>query len=255
VAIYWKNLTAVMRRARIRKVGIGFALGAASLAILSLRQSGPIASTLGALAGTWAMFSIALGPQWVRNDLRTDLQHLELLRSYPLRGADIVAAEAAAATTVLTLVQLILVGLAYCALLGDPTMPISLRSRSIALVAAAVLLPAVNYVGLLLLNGGALLFPAWVRIGAARASGVEGLGQNVISMVAYALVLLVVLLPALLAGGAASWALRRLLGAWAWIPGGVIGLIVLAAESWLLLRPLGRALERIDIPTAGIEPA
>ena len=254
VAIYWKNLTAVMRRARVRKVAIGFALGAATLAILSLRQRGPIASTIGALTGTWAMFSIALGPQWVRNDLRTDLQHLELLRSYPVRGADIVAAEAAAATTVLTLVQFILIGLAYCALLGDPTMPISLRSRSMALLAAAVLLPAVNYVGLLLLNGGALLFPAWVRIGATRASGVEGLGQNVISMVAYALVLLVVLLPALLAGGAASWGLRRLVGDWAWIPGGVIGLIVLAAESWLLLRPLGRALERIDIPTAGIEP-
>ena len=172
VAIYWKNLTAVMRRARIRKVAIGFALGAMTLAILSLRQSGPIASTIGALTGTWAMFSIALGPQWVRNDLRTDLQHLELLRSYPVRGADIVAAEAAAAATVLTLVQFILIGLAYCALLGDPTVPLSIRSRSVALLAAAALLPAVNYVGLLLLNGAALLFPAWVRIGPTRASGV-----------------------------------------------------------------------------------
>lgn len=255
VAIYWKNLTAVMRTARIRKVAIAFALGAAALGLLSLQQGGPIPSAIGALCGTWAAFSIALGPQWVRNDLRTDLLHLELLRSYPVSGAEILAAEAAAAATVLTLVQLMLVGLAYCALLGDPTMPLSIRSRSIGVVAAAVVLPAINYVGLLLLNGGALLFPAWVRIGPTRASGVEGLGQNALSMVVYALVLLVVLVPALIAGGAAGWPLRHYIGEWAWIPGGLIGLAVLAAESRLLVSSLGRAFERIDIPTAGIEAA
>ena len=255
VAIYWKNLTAVMRTARIRKVAAAFVLGAAALAVLSLQQNGAIPSAIGALTGTWAIFSIALGPQWVRNDLRTDLQHLELLRSYPLRGADILAAEAAAAATVLTLVQLILVGLAYCALLGDPTVPLSIAARSIALVAAVVLLPAVNYIGLLLLNGGALLFPAWVRIGPSRASGVEGLGQNVLSMVVYALALLIALTPALIAAGAVGWPLRRVIGEWAWLPAGGVGLAVLAGESWLLLGPLGRAFERIDIPTAGIEAA
>lgn len=255
VAVYWKNLTAVMRTARIRKVAVAFALGAAALGLLSLQQSGPIPSAIGALCGTWAVFSIALGPQWVRNDLRTDLLHLELLRSYPVSGAEILAAEAAAAATVLTLVQLILIALAYCALLGDPTMPLSIRSRSIAVLAAAVVLPAVNYVGLLLLNGGALLFPAWVRIGPARASGVEGLGQNALSMVAYALALVVVLTPAVIAGGAVGWPLRHLIGEWAWVPGGLTGLAVLAAESLLLVAPLGRAFERIDIPTAGIESA
>ena len=255
VAVYWKNLTAVMRTARIRKVALSFAVGAAALGFLSLQQSGPLTAAIGALSGTWAIFSIALGPQWVRNDLRTDLQHLELLRSYPVSGAAILAAEAAAAATVLTLVQLILIGLAYCALLGDPTLPLSIGARSIAVLAAAVVLPAVNYIGLLLLNGGALLFPAWVRLGPTRASGVEGLGQNALSMVVYAAALLVVLIPALAAAGAAGWPLRHIIGEWAWIPGGLVGLVVLAVESRLLLGPLGRALERIDIPTAGIESA
>jgi hypothetical protein len=255
VAIYWKNVTAVMRAARIRKVAAGFLLGAAALAALSLHQTGAIPSAIGALTATWAVFSIALGPQWVRNDLRTDLQHLELLRSYPLSGAEIVAAEAAAAATVLTLVQLILIGVAYAAFLGDPTVPLSIASRSVALLVAAVVLPAVNYLGLLLLNGGALLFPAWIRLGPTRASGVEGLGQNMLSMVVYALALLVALTPALIAGAAAGWPLRRLIGEWAWLPGGLVGLAVLAGESRLLLRPLGRAFERIDIPTAGIEAA
>jgi hypothetical protein len=244
-----------MRTARIRKVALSFAVAAAALGLFSLQQSGPLTAAIGALSGTWAIFSIALGPQWVRNDLRTDLQHLELLRSYPVSGAAILAAEAAAAATVLTLVQLILIGLAYCALLGDPTLPVSIRARSIAVVAAAAVLPAVNYVGLLLLNGGALLFPAWVRIGPTRASGVEGLGQNALSMVVYAAALLVVLLPALVAAGAAFLPLRHVIGEWAWIPGGLAGLLVLAVESRLLLGPLGRAFERIDIPTAGIESA
>jgi hypothetical protein len=76
-----------------------------------------------------------------------------------------------------------------------------------------------------------------------------------LSMVVYALALLVALAPALIAAGAVGWPLRRFIGEWAWLPGGLVGLAVLAGESWLLLRPLGRAFERIDIPTAGIEAA
>lgn len=254
-AIVWKNLIAVARSNVARRVAIGFVLAMAAIAAISVQQVGRIAPVIGALTGTWAVFSVLVGPQWVRNDLRTDLQRLELLRSFPVSGAEIVAAEVAASAGVLTVLQLMLATVTWCAFLGDPSPSFDARTRLLALAAAAVALPAINYLGLLLLNGGALLYPAWVRIGPGRAAGVEGLGQNVLSMVAYGVALTAALTPAVIGGGFVWWALSRALAAWAWLPAVVAGLIAIALECRLLVPLLGRILERIDIPSAGIESA
>jgi hypothetical protein len=106
---------------------------------------------------------------------------------------------------------------------------------------------------MLLLNGGALLYPAWVRIGPGRSAGVEGLGQNTLSMAAYGLALLIALTPAAIAAGAVVWALGGAFGAWAWLPACAVGLGAIAVECWLLVPYLGRVLEAIDLPSAGIE--
>lgn len=253
VAIYWKNLIAVGRMDRLRKVAVAFVIGAGGLAVVSLQGGGRLTSVVGTLLGTWAIFSIVIGPQWVRNDLRTDLQRLELLRGYPVSGAAIVAAEVAASATVLTLAQFILVILTFCAFLGDPNLTLGSGVRLAAVVGIAAALPGVNYLGLLLLNGGALLYPAWVRIGPGRASGVEGLGQNVLSMAAYAIALSVALVPPLIAGGAAGWPLRGMLGPWAVLPAASVALALVWVECRMLVPALGRVLERIDLASAGIE--
>jgi hypothetical protein len=254
VAVFWKNITAVARVDRVRRTAAGFLFVAAAVAVLSLGNFGRIAPILGALAGTWAAFSILIGPQWVRNDLRSDLPHLELLRSYPVTGAQLVAAEVAASTVLLTLLQLMLASLAYVAFLGDPAGAVAPDVRLWLLLGGALLLPAVNYLGLLLLNGGALLYPAWVRTGPGRAAGVEGLGQNVLSIVAYGVALLVALVPPVAVGGAVTWALQGTAGGWASLPGAGIALGVIILECRLLVPPLGRTLERIDLPSSGIEP-
>ena len=41
------------------------------------------------------------------------------------------------------------------------------------------LLPGINLLGMLIQNGAALLYPAWVRLGSGRPGGVEALGQNI----------------------------------------------------------------------------
>src|SRR3970040_109285 len=80
--------------------------------------STPLLEIVGWLAAMWAGFLLVLGPQWVRNDLRTDLARLALLRSYPLQGRTVVGAETASSTAVLTVLQLGLVGIAYLAFWG-----------------------------------------------------------------------------------------------------------------------------------------
>ncbi len=251
-AIFWKNLISVGRRRRYVRLCVVWALAVAALAFVSLHPVGAIAQTAGTLLATWAALSLVAGPQWVRNDLRTDLLRLELLRSYPVRGTDIVAAETAASTAVLTAVQLALVTLAYAAFLGDHGAAISPAVRTFGLLAALAVLPAVNFLGLLAQNGAALLFPAWIRIGSGRGGGVEAIGQNMLTLVAYALVLVVGLLVPVFLGGVAFWLTRMVAGTWGLVP--AVGVLIgaIAAECAVLLRWLGRVFERIDIAESGI---
>src|SRR4029077_16525586 len=111
-ALFWKNMTAVLRRRRARNIGLGLA-GAGALLAATSGDPGGLAQMGGALTLTWLGFALLLGPQWIRNDLRGDLAHADLLRSYPLPGWSIVASETAASAVTLTLLQLGLALLAY----------------------------------------------------------------------------------------------------------------------------------------------
>lgn len=251
-AILWKNVLAVVRTRRARNTTIAFlAAGLIGMA-LSLMGQQTVANVVGWLAATWAALAIVIGPQWIRNDLRSDLLKLDLLRSYPLRGGGIVAAEAAASTAVLTALQLGLMLVAYVSFVGNAEMEPNLEGRTVALVAGSVCLPGVNYLGMLIQNGAALMFPAWVHLGSGRPGGVEALGQNMLVIVAYAAVLAGALaLPAALAAGVIT-VLESALGWWAAAPGAVVLVLGAGVEAMLLLRWLGRVFERTDPAGAGI---
>ena len=243
-ALFWKNMTAVLRRRRARNIGLGLA-GAGALLAATSGDPGGLAQMGGALTLTWLGFALLLGPQWIRNDLRGDLAHADLLRSYPLPGWSIVASETAASAVTLTLLQLGLALLAYLAYLRDTTLEVGPDIRLSLLVAAALLLPPINFMAMLLHNGAAVLFPGWVRIGTA-ASGVEALGQRLLSTTAFLVLLCVMLAAPLAASILAFQSLDSVTGDWAFGPAFLAALAVLALEGALLLRQLGRALERMD---------
>jgi hypothetical protein len=185
----WKNLLAVVRTRRARNTAAALGVAAVMAGLLSFHTGGSVADAAGWLAATWAGLSVVIGPQWVRNDLRSDLLKLDLLRSYPLAGRAVLAAETAASTAVLTALQLGLLLVAYFAFLGNTHMYPPLGLRTLALATAAACLPGINYLGLLIQNGAALLFPAWIHLGSGRPGGVEALGQNMLIIVAYSALL------------------------------------------------------------------
>lgn len=251
-AILWKNVLAVVRTRRARNTAVAFLVAGIMATVVSILGQRTVADVAGWLAATWAALTLVIGPQWIRNDLRTDLLKLDVLRSYPLRGRVIVAAETAASTLVLTCVQLALMLIAYLAFVGDRQMEPNLEGRTVALIAAAICLPGVNFLGMLIQNGAALLFPAWVHLGAGRPGGVEALGQNMLVIVAYAAVLGAALaLPAALAAGAMT-GLKDSIGWWSGVPAAVLLLVGAALEATLLLRWLGRVFETTDPTGAGI---
>jgi ABC-2 type transport system permease protein len=245
IALLWKNLAAVVRRRRARNIAVGLVIGGGIVAIVSSHPGSTLSEVTGALALTWLGFVVLLGPQWVRNDLRGDLIYADLLRSYPVRGWAVVAMEATASAITLTLIELGLATLAYLAFLNDAALEISRLDRTLLLGAALVLLPPLNFTMMLLQNGVAVLFPGWVRMGAPPA-GIEALGQQLLSTTASWL-----LLGATLAApaGVATVTFFGLEGAgetWAGICAATAGLLMLAAETFALVRWLGGAFERLE---------
>jgi ABC-2 type transport system permease protein len=251
-AILWKNLVAATRTRRVRNTVIALGGAGAIVAVLSFDPEGTLAEIAGWLAASWAVITIVIGPQWVRNDLRGDLLKLDLLRSYPLRGWSVVIAEVAASTLMLTAIQLSLLLMAYLAFLGNQTMTPDLKERTLLLLAGAVYLPGINLLGMLIQNAAALLYPAWVRLGTGRPGGVEALGQNLLMMVVFVTLLVFTLaLPIAFAGGS-FLLLRPLLGGWAALPATMLALSTMAFEAALMVEWLGGVFERTDPATAGI---
>ena len=142
-----------------------------------------------------------LGPQWVRNDLRADLPRLALLRSYPLRGRTVVGVEAAGSAVVMTVYQLCLVTVAYIAFWGADAVDPSAELRNAILLGAFGFLPGINFLSMLIQNGAALMFPAWMHLGAGRPIGIEALGHNMLVMIGFTAVLAVLLVVPVGAGG------------------------------------------------------
>ncbi len=246
-ALLWKNLAAVVRTGRARTTLIGFA--AAGLVITGLSIGGNSATLLeivGWLAAMWAGLFLILGPQWVRNDLRSDLSRLAVLRSYPLRGRTVVAAEAAGSTTVLTAVELGLLGIAYLAFRGSEVIEPPAELRTAVLVAAVVFLPAINFLAMLIQNGVALVLPGWVRVGPDRPVGVEALGHNMLMMLGFVAVLAALLVVPAAAAAGIFLELEPFAGRWAALPAAAAALTVATLEARLLLSRLGRVFEATD---------
>ncbi len=245
-ALLWKNLAAVLRRRRALNAAVGLVLGGGIIAIASGDADSTLAQLTGGLALTWLGFTVVLGPQWIRNDLRRDLLHADLLRSYPLRGWAIVIMEASASTIVLTLLELALATIAFLAFLQDRTLELTLADRSLLLGAAVLLIPLLNLMAMLLQNAAALLFPGWVRVG-GPAAGIEALGQQLLSTTALWLVLgLALAAPAAIAAVAFT-ALERLGPGWAAGLAVAAGLGMFGFQTLALVRWLGRVFERGEI--------
>ncbi len=244
-AIVWKNVAMLLRRSRLRTWASISAIVALTLVIAAAGLPAA-AKTAGTLLLVWGGFFFALGPQWIRNDLRTDLAHLELLRSYPLASDAVVRMEAASSAFVLSLSQLTLLLLGGLALMyiPEPEFPFALRlALALALV---VVIPALNFVGMLLQNGAALLLPGWVRVGPAHG-GVETLGQSVLTALAYLFALLALSISPAIGGVGLLTVLSPGLGIWASVPAACGAAALLLGEGWLLSLWLAGVYEGMDV--------
>jgi hypothetical protein len=246
-AIAWKNTVAFLRAGSLRMAILLVAIivvtslifGASAKSSVGLAAAGPFLAI--------AAMTFVLGPRLVRNDLRQDLLNLGLIKTYPLRGASVVAAEMLSPTVILTAFQVAMVLAGFLSIPADARA--SLRaSWAAAMVVAPFTLLALNAMSVAIQNGMALLFPGWVRLG-PDSGGIEAIGQSVLVMIGSLLALLLALVLPLVGAGIVHELAAESLGLASWTLAAGVGTALLAAEVGGLILLLGHVFERID-PTA-----
>lgn len=191
-------------------------------------------------------YSLLLGPQLLRLDFRHDLPRADVLKTFPLPGWQIALGEILAPVLLLAAFQwlLLLVG---AVLVID--LPGGHKALSLAIAAgAAVLLPVLDLVLLLIPNAAVLLFPSWIQTGRDAPRGIEATGQRLIFALGQMLALAVALVPAAAAFAGVFFLLKFAVGlAVALLPAALAAAVVLGAEAALGVVLLGKLFDRFDV--------
>jgi len=258
VAFLWKNLLSVRsslfsRRALMIVAALAL-WAAASLGPLLSRQArrnggdyfSPMVMGFSAIV---AVYTILLGPQIARQDLRGDLANADILKTYPVAGWRIALGQLLAPTLVLSSILWVLIVVAAAA--ADPLGTIEWLSPGVRLTAAvclAAVAPFLCLIQLLVPNIAMVLFPGWYQATRSRGGGIEVIGQRMIFGIVQLLFALLVVVPSVLAALLVVFSSQWVLGAGpAIILATAAVLMILASESVVGIWWLGERFERFDL--------
>jgi ABC-2 type transport system permease protein len=245
-AFAWKAAMQTLRAVEKRGLRqIAVVLFALTVVATSAGRDGP-AAALGTFALAAAVFAILMAPQVVRIDIRQDLQHLELLKTWPVKAAAVVRGELLWPGTLITAVAWTMIAVATT--LSATVLPRTALGWRLAIgVAIAIIAPALVFAQLAVHNAVALIFPAWVPLGNQRARGLDAMGQRLIMLGATWLLLIVMALPGAIAGGLVWLALGWLFGPAVLVLAAVVCSAIIAAEVLLVTEAVGPVYERLDV--------
>ena len=258
VAFLWKNLLSmrtslVNRRAAFLAIWIVLCLcvGLRPLLAANARSAGfdvvgPIVALLCAIV---AAYTVLLGPQIARQDLRNDLSNADILKTYPIEGWRLALGELLAPTAVLTLVLwAAIVVAAFAVDSGGAIGWLTPGVRAAAALCLGSAAPLLCFIQLLVPNSIMVLMPGWYQASRSRAGGIEMFGQRLIFGIAQLLIALLVVAPAAFAAGLIVFSTQWLVGV-----GPALGLAcaavlaILASEAAVGLWWLGWRFERFDL--------
>lgn len=245
-AFAWKaamqTLRMVDKGSLVRVVAIMFSL---TLVAASLGRANGLASLLGAFALAGTFFAILLAPQIVRMDMRQDLRHLELLKTWPVKASAVVRGELLWPGTTITVGAWLMLAIATF-LSGTILADVGAGLRLSGGAAIAIVAPALVFAQLTIHNAVALIFPAWVPLGNQRPRGLDAMGQRLIMLGGTWLMLILSALPGAIVGAIVWFALQRFIGAASLIPAALVCAVVVAIEVLLATEMIGPAYERLD---------
>lgn len=250
LAFLWKNLVASGPLFRPRPM-LALAVVLAGAAWWVTRAPGfeSFSAAAFALGLVGLMIFLLFGPQIARQDLRTDLANADLLKTYPLRGWQIVLGEMLTPVVILTVLSWLALLIVYLLVPQELIRGYPAVLRIGAALGIALLVPPFLAIQVLVPNATTVLFPAWVQATRDRTErGVEVMGQRLIFVAGQFLVTALALVPPLILGALAFGLLQWFAGiAIAGAVAGVAMAWLLAVEAWLGIHWLGARFEKLDI--------
>lgn len=249
VALLWKNLINAGQAFTARTwVTVAIVVIAISLGARGSASGSNWLPVVGVIAGSLCLWALLLGPQLVRMDFRQDLPNTDLLKTYPLRGWQIALGELLAPAVILTGIHwlLLIVAVVFAstfargAVTGALIMALGLG--------AAIVLPVLNVISLVIPNAAVLLFPGWFQTGKSGPHGIEATGQRLIFAIGQFLAFIIALVPVAGVATGVFLLVKFLAGAaFAVIAASAVAALVLALEAGLGVMLLGWLFERFDV--------
>lgn len=248
---FWKNSMQTLRHASATKALpyifpiVAFSVIGTTARLSASGSRGPAAG-LAFAAVMIAGFTALLGPQTSRGDLRGDLNHLEALKTWPVKPSAVIRGEMLWPAISLTLVTWF--ALACGTIFSAAAFPQLTLAWRLSLSGGAMLLaPALVFAQFTVHNAAAVLFPAWVPSGNQRPRGLDAMGQRLILFGAVLLSLVVMVGPGAIAGGLVAFVFYRWIGVSVAIPAAALCLAIVAIEVLLATEALGTAFDKIDV--------
>ena len=252
MAFMWKNGMQTLRASNLRSIWapmIGFAFGITGFTIAMSRNRG-LVSAMCLVALVFAAATALLGPMSVMSDLRGDLRHLDLLKTWPVKGAALIRGEMLWPAALLTIFAW--VALACGSILSVVAFPKLTVSMRLSLWAtASIVIPALVFAQYTIHHTAAVMFPAWIPSD-NDTRGFDSLGQRLILFGGVVLGLTLMVLPGAIPAGIVGFVFYRLTGSpFVFMPAAVVCLAVVAVEVMLATEALGPLYDRIDL--SGVE--
>ncbi len=249
VALLWKNLISAGQsfspRLWIMLSILVLSVGVAVAPTLGRSGAGPVVVSIVGILFSWTFL---LGPQILRQDFRQDLQLMDVLKTYPIRGWQVVLGELLTPALILTALQCLLLWFGASLLIFTGLKNIPGAAVIGVALGATFLSPVTNLLMLLIPNSAVLIFPGWFHSKDA-VQGIEATGQRLIMMLGQALAFLLALIPGSLAFSAVFFGLKFAVGAlWSAVPPAALAAaLVLAGEAAMGVLLLGRVYEKFDL--------
>jgi ABC-2 type transport system permease protein len=249
VAIVWKNLIA---STRISAAWIAvIVVIAAMMLIPNLITGQEFLRGVGAtLALCFAGFFPFFGSQMFSQDLRLELPDMELLKSFPISGERLVAAEIATPLLLTSVVEMILLSIAaVMTYRSHAPLPLGFFGTPQFVVVALLFTIPICAAQLVIRNAVVVLIPGWAVRSGEDQRGFVVIGQRLVLLGGNLLVLLFTLIPAALlfipafllsrayfAGSAAVMAVATM-----------PSVALLVFEVWMAIKFLGAQFDKVDV--------
>ena len=271
VAVLWKNALRISRLPWAWSAGAGAAF---LVAVAVLPAALGLPDWIFSLPAMFAMVVLIVQPMvggmaW-NNDLRSELLHLESVRTWPVAATRLLIAEVLSPALLSFAASMFGAGMILASLCGsrlrqvltgEPT-SLHLLPRSgelfgignasatiLILVGCVPLAAAASFVSSAFQNVAVLIMPAWMVHSVDRSRGVAAFGQRLLTSFALGLMFIVALIPSALLVGITVLVQRLLSIPWsAWeIPfWGALAAVPPCVMGWFLLRFGALLWERLD---------